>query len=278
MAQSAISPTIPLLDLRKFRDPFVTAKGELVASVATRGAAGCTIVNADDPSTPELLKRTNGPVLRFGRADGADVCAVDVRLGEDLRPHFTLVSPYGSGLVSVGARGLHQVANALAAAAAALLVGCSVAEVVDGLADPSLSPARMEVVRTAQGVTVINDAYNANPASMRAGLASLAELSVTKRYAVLGVMAELGPQSELWHRRIAEEAHASDIAVIAVNAPDYGDKAVHVPSQDGAIELLAASGAFDEGRAILVKGSLVAGLQAMAERLIRQLGGPEVRS
>ena len=250
------------------------AKGELVVSVAGLGDKGCAVLNADDSSTRRIRARTDGPILTFGEAPGADVRATNVRLDDDLRPRFDLVSPFGEATVRVGARGLHQVSNALAAAAGALLVGSSIDHVVAGLADPMLSPARMEVVRTAAGPIVINDAYNANPASMRAGLAALCQLSARPRVAVLGVMAELGPAGDSWHRQIADEANDSAIHVIAVNAPAYGAKAFHVQSQDEVLTALDNLGALDGGAAVLVKGSLVAGLQSLAVRLIGELGGP----
>ena len=125
-------------------------------------------------------------------------------------------------------------------------------------------------MRTASGALILNDSYNANPASMRAGLSALCELPARRRIAVLGVMAELGEQSASMHRLIATDASASGLIVVAVNAPEYGPGMIHVDTQDAAIERMGALG---DGDAVLVKGSLVAGLRALAERLIALSGG-----
>jgi UDP-N-acetylmuramoyl-tripeptide--D-alanyl-D-alanine ligase len=110
---------------------------------------------------------------------------------------------------------------------------------------------------------VINDAYNANPASMEAALRSLAALPARRRIAVLGVMAELGDGGAVEHKRIAALARDLDIEVIAVDAPDYGVEVVH--GIDGALDVLQ----LDDGDALLVKGSRVAGLEVLADRLLR---------
>ena len=122
----------------------------------------------------------------------------------------------------------------------------------------------MELSTTDGGVTVINDAYNANPTSMTAALQSLAKLDATNRYAVLGTMAELGDDGPAAHREIAAQAKNLGIAVIAVDEPAYGDDATHVSGVDGAVAALGDLGA---GDAVLVKGSRVAALERVAEAL-----------
>ena len=121
----------------------------------------------------------------------------------------------------------------------------------------------MELTRTTAGALVLNDAYNANPASMAAALHSLAALPARRRVAVVGVMAELGPDGPAAHRRIAELARELGIDVIAVAAPDYG-----VPVVANIDAAIAALGPVDDGDAVLVKASRVAGLERLAHALV----------
>ena len=209
---------------------------------------------------------TDASVVTFGR--GGDVHAVDVELDGVLRPSFRLVSPWGEALVRVGARGLHQVDNALAAAAAALVCDLSLDDVVAGLATAALSPWRMELAMTPTGASVLNDAYNANPTSMAAALQSLTELPARQRTAVLGVMAELGDRSDDEHAAIGELARGLGIRVIAVARPAYGGE--DVPDTAGALALLGGLGPHD---AVLVKGSRVARLEEVAIALLDDSSG-----
>jgi UDP-N-acetylmuramoyl-tripeptide--D-alanyl-D-alanine ligase len=174
--------------------------------------------------------------------------------------------------VHLGVRGAHQVMNALAAAAAALAAGVSPEDTVEGLAHAALSPWRMDLQRTPSGALVLNDAYNANPTSVEAALRSLAALPISaagRRVAVLGVMAELGPNAPELHRATADLAGELGITVIAVDAPDYGQPVVQ--GVDGALAALEAMGPLHEGDAVLVKGSRVAGLERLAEKLVARV-------
>jgi UDP-N-acetylmuramoyl-tripeptide--D-alanyl-D-alanine ligase len=151
------------------------------------------------------------------------------------------------------------VGNALAAAGAALVAGVGVEQVASGLSAAHPSPWRMALITTPTGALVLNDAYNANPTSMAAALDALRALPARRRVAVLGVMAELGPESDLEHRRIATYADDLGIEVLAVAAPEY-ERAM-VDDIEGA---LAALGPLGDGDAVLVKGSRVAGLERLA--------------
>jgi UDP-N-acetylmuramoyl-tripeptide--D-alanyl-D-alanine ligase len=185
-----------------------------------------------------------------------------VELDESLRPSFRLLSPWGDTAVALGVSGRHQVANALAAAGAALAAGAPLDAVAAGLAAARPSPWRMALATSRSGATVLNDAYNANPTSMEAALRSLAALPGRRRVAVLGVMAELGPTSAAEHARMGALAAELGIRVIAVGVADYGvDPVVDIEAA------LAALGPIAEGDAILVKGSRVAGLERLANRL-----------
>lgn len=249
------------LELFGHLDEVVRAKGELVESLPSDGVA---VLNANVPEVSSMADRTVARVLTFG-FEHADVAATDVRLDSQLRPSFHLNSPWGSVGVHLEVRGEHQVANALAAAAAGLASGVRLQAVAEGLQQAEISPWRMEMSTTPSGALVLNDAYNANPASMQAALRALALLEAPRRTAVLGPMAELGEHTVSAHREVAELASELRVRLIAVGAPDYGPPAESVADVEGALELL---GELDERDAVLVKGSRVAGLERLAEALV----------
>ena len=236
------------------------SKGELVEALP---ASGTAVLNAADPRVAAMASRTAATVVRFGA--GGDVVAEEVRLDDELRPSFRLRSPEGDADVRLGVAGHHQVDNALAAAAAAVAVGASLDDVVTGLASARLSPMRMALGRAPSGVVVLNDAYNANPASMAAGLRALAALPARRRLAFLGTMAELGERAVSDHRDIAALAAELGVQVVAVGEPAYG---VEVVPDVAAAASRAADLGLGEGDAVLVKASRVARLERLAEALL----------
>lgn len=233
------------------------AKGELIAALPADGTA---VLNADDPLVAAMAGRSAAKVLTFGRGS-ADVRASQVALGADLRATFVLESPWGTAEVRMSIAGEHHVINALAAAAVGLDAGVPVEKVAAALGSAGMSPWRMEMAVNAQGATIINDAYNANPTSTNAALTALASLPARRRVAVLGEMAELGPDSTALHREVAERAHEMGIEVLAVGTADYGVEPCGI---EQAIEVLEAL-ATDE--AALVKGSRVAELERLVQRV-----------
>jgi UDP-N-acetylmuramoyl-tripeptide--D-alanyl-D-alanine ligase len=237
------------------------AKGELIESLPP---GGCAVLNADNPHVAAMAGRASCDVLTFG-VDGGEVRATNVRVDDVLRPSFVLETPAGSVDVQLDVRGAHMALNAAAACAAALAVGVDLADAAAGLTAASLSPWRMEVAKAPNGLVVINDAYNANPTSMRAALRALSELAVTDRVAVVGEMAELGVEGAAEHRAVAAEASAAGIRVIAVDAPAYGPHAEHVA---GLAAAATALGPATADTAVLVKGSRVAGLERLAADLL----------
>lgn len=242
-----------------------TAKAELVESLPADGTA---VLNADDPLVLAMSRRTGAAVRTFGLGGGAEVRATGVMLDALARPSFRLVAPEGSAPVRLALHGPHQVANALAAAAAALAAGVPVAAVAEGLEGVGPPRWRMTVLATRSGAVVVNDAYNANPTSTRAALESLAAMAADRRVAVLGEMAELGPSAPAAHREVASVAGELGVELVAFRTPSYG-----VPAVDDAPALLRRLGPLGRGDAVLVKASRAAGLESLSDALVRDLGG-----
>jgi UDP-N-acetylmuramoyl-tripeptide--D-alanyl-D-alanine ligase len=247
------------------------AKGELVEALPADGVA---VLNADDPNVAAMASRTRARVVRFGCAADADVRAEDVTLDAG-RARFTLVTPVGRAPVALQLVGEHHVWNALAAAAVAIERGGTAEGVaaVLGAARPE-SRWRMEVIERADGVTVVNDAYNANPDSMGAALRALTALGSGRRtWAVLGPMGELGDTAEAAHAGVG--ALAGELGVdelVAVDCPRYGAAfagAREVHGVDGAVALLRAELA--PGDVVLVKASRAMGLERVAAGLVEQV-------
>ncbi len=236
------------------------AKAELVESLPPGGTA---VLNGDDALVSAMAAQATAlAVLRFGLSSEADVTATEVILDGELRPSFRLRSPWGDTEVRLAVRGRHQVGNALAAAAAALACDVEPSAVAAGLSGASLSPWRMELLRSPTGALVLNDAYNANPVSVAGALRALAELDARRRIAVLGTMAELGEVSDREHRAVAALAHELGVRVVSVGEAAYGGEVVAGPD-----EAVVALGPLGEGDVVLVKGSRVAGLERLAARL-----------
>jgi UDP-N-acetylmuramoyl-tripeptide--D-alanyl-D-alanine ligase len=242
------------------------AKGELVEALPESGVA---VLNADDPAVAAMASRTGARVVSVGRSPGADVRADDVVLDAG-RPRFRLVSEQGTADVALRLVGAHHVGNALSAAAVALECGATPEGVATALS--AAAPAsrwRMEVADRADGVTVVNDAYNANPESMRAALQALAAIGSPGRrtWAVLGRMAELGDESRAAHAETA--AVAAELGVdelVTVAAPEYGAGRA-VPDRGAALALLRAE--LQPGDVVLVKASRAAGLDRLADALVQ---------
>ena len=241
------------------------AKSELVAALPPSGWA---VLNADDERVAAMAGSTAARVLTFGVA-GGDVRASGLVLDDELRPTFRLRSPWGETDVRLEVRGAHHAANAAAAAAAALAAGVPLEQVADGLARARLSPWRMDLARAAGGGLVLNDAYNANPASTGAALEALAAIPARRRVAVLGPMLELGAHSAAEHRRIGDLARRLGIdRLVTVAAPAYGGDDVGDPAQ-----AVALVGPVGPGDAVLVKGSRAAGLERLAAELLAAPAG-----
>jgi UDP-N-acetylmuramoyl-tripeptide--D-alanyl-D-alanine ligase len=269
------------------REAIAATKAELPQAVP---ASGVVILNADDPVVAAMADQTAARVVRVARSSDADVWAEDVTLDELARPRFTLHAAGAQTDVSLAVHGDHQVSNALCAAAVALECGASLDQVAAALdAAGPVSRHRMQVHTRDDGVTVVNDAYNANPDSMRAGLKALAWMAKSggpepgqkrKSWAVLGEMAELGDDAIAEHDsigRLAVRLDVSRLVVVgtgrsmsamhhgAVMEGSWGSEAVMVADADAALALLRAE--LQDGDVVLVKASNSAGLGALADAL-----------
>jgi len=257
------------------------AKGELVEALPSAESGGVAVLNADDQIVSAMASRTPARVVRFGEGRDADVRAVDVLVAPDGRASFTLVARGEAASVSLRVHGEHQVSNALAVAAVALECGLPLNTVAERLSQAvPQSRWRMEVTERADGVTVVNDAYNANPESMRAALKALAIMAHGRRsVAVLGHMAELGDTARDAHdalgrlivrldisQLLAVGDTARPIALGAALEGSWNGESEWVPDVAAAIARLAEL--VQPGDVVLVKGSRSAGMERVAEALL----------
>ncbi|AVH59236.1 MULTISPECIES: UDP-N-acetylmuramoyl-tripeptide--D-alanyl-D-alanine ligase [Streptomyces] len=266
------------------REHIAQAKGEIVEALPEDGTA---ILNADDPLVRAMASRTKARVLLFGESDEADVRAENVRLTDNGQPAFSLRTPSGCSDVTMRLYGEHHVSNALAAAAVAHELGMSADEIAVALSEAgSLSRWRMEVTERPDGVTVVNDAYNANPESMRAALRALAAMGKASQakggrtWAVLGEMAELGDEALAEHDavgRLAVRLNVSKLVAVggreaswlqlgAYNEGSWGEESVHVSDAQAAVDLLRSE--LRPGDVVLVKASRSVGLERVAQALL----------
>ena len=255
-------------------DTVARAKTELVEAL---GPTGTAVLNADDQRVAAMAPRAPGAVVRYAVDGDAEWRAEDVTLDAQACARFTARGPSAAVAVELPMPGAHNVGNALAAIAVADVCGVAPSDAAAGLASAQLSPWRMELHRRDDGVVVINDAYNANPSSTAAALDTLAALTATRRWAVLGLMAELGPGSAQAHREIGQRCArlgidwlvpvGSDAEEIAAGARAAAFDGTIIPVDDaaGARDVLTASMA--SGDAVLVKASRSVGLERLALEL-----------
>ena len=265
------------------RTAVAQAKGELVEALPDDGVA---VLNADDDAVAAMASRSRARVVTFGLGAQAEVRAVDVVLDALARPSFRMRTAAGEVDVSLSLHGAHHVSNALAAAAVALELGLDLDSVAAALAEcKAVSRWRMQVSERADGLVVINDAYNANPESMKAALAALAAIgagSDRRMHAVLGVMAELGSTAATAHRELGAAAAligVHQLVVVGAAATGIADGAIEAgldPGRVSVVDDVADAVALLErdlgdGDVVLVKASRSADLQRVAEAL---LAGP----
>ncbi|WP_435735668.1 UDP-N-acetylmuramoyl-tripeptide--D-alanyl-D-alanine ligase [Cellulosimicrobium sp. PMB13] len=260
------------------------AKSEIVTGLAPGGTA---VLNADDLRVAAMAGVAPGEVVTFGTIPSADVRAEGLRIDRTGRVAFTLRTRATAGgetaeaAVTLGLVGEHHVTNALAAATAALRLGVALPDVAARLSDArALSPHRMQVTERADGVTVIDDSYNANPDSMRAALKALAVVAGRDRrsVAVLGEMLELGDDARVAHDDIGRLVVRLNIKLLVVvgegaggihdgatQEGSWGDETRFVPDVAAAAALLREE--LREGDVVLVKASNGSGLWRLGDEL-----------
>ncbi len=256
----------------------VRAKTEMVTDLLPTDVA---VLNADDPRVAGMSEHTRARVVTFGQGAVADVRASGVRAtssGTTFTVHFASGE---SRTVSFRVLGEHHVMNALAAAATAELLGVPADSIVEALQSVQTAERwRMEVLGGRDGITVINDAYNASPDSMTAALKTLAQIAEPgqRTIAVLGEMSELGELAGEEHDRIGllvVRLNISQLVVVgsgarrmyisAIREGSWDGEAAMVETPDEAIELLRTS--VGPGDTVLVKSSNSAGLRFLGDQL-----------
>jgi len=255
------------------------AKAEILEGMTRNGRL---VFNADDPGTRWISKRYRGNTTSFALHSKADWTAGDIRVGTDWGMQFRLEGPPGVESVSLRTVGEHQIYNALAAAATAHLLGMEMAAIARGLDAVESPPMRMEVVHLNKGITVINDAYNANPLSMHYALKTLSHVATGRTIAVLGDMAELGAYSVDAHTALGREIHRWGINLLfcvgtfapyivqgAVGAGVHPTAAVAVENREELSKRLIQS--VTTGDWILIKGSRVMKMEAVLDALRKDL-------
>ena len=254
------------------------AKGEILEGLPKDGVA---IVNGDDVAVMEQAHRTSANVITFGTGPSSDVRATDLRLDDRACPAFTLHHGDRAVPVALLLHGEHSVHNALAAAAVGVTLQVPIEEIASALgASTPQSRWRMEVRESEEGWIIVNDAYNANPDSMRAALEVLATMSANHRsWAVLGEMKELGETAEAEHEAIGRlvcdlgitrlvgigaGAHPMERACQAEGSAIT--EATWVATPDEAVTLLRSE--LNPGDVVLVKASRSIGLERLAAALM----------
>ena len=265
------------------------AKGELVEALPPDGWA---VLNIDDPLVWSMRRRTSAQVLPWSTMQPLDDGVWASGLAGDAYGRYSFALHDGrndqSESVQLQLTGRHQVANAVAAAAAAVAVGLELDQVAAALAAASpRSRWRMELHDRSDGVTVINDSYNANPDSMRAALTTLAELGRAGRHtwAVLGDMLELGETAAEEHAAIGRFAaesgvehlvaigdHAARITSAAVAAGLPSGRAVQVTAKADAVAVVTSD--LGPGDVVLVKASRGLALDTVADEILTAVGPP----
>jgi UDP-N-acetylmuramoyl-tripeptide--D-alanyl-D-alanine ligase len=253
------------------------AKAELVQALPPASRGGFAVLNADDEAVAAMARKTLAQVMFYGK--GATVEARDVTLDAAGRPSFTLHTPAAAAPVRLPLPGEHQVANALAAASVAGVLGVATDRIAEALSSAvPRSPNRFQMTERPDGVTVIDDAYNANPVSMQAALRTLAMMAAGRRtIAVLGEMTGQAEGTARQHATIGTLTGELGIATVVVvgtgEGPDSlaaaaraADVSVHaVPDRQAAIDLLQES--LRPADLLLVKASSELGLSAVAAAL-----------
>ena len=240
-------------------DGVAVAKRELVEALP---ASGTAVLNADDSRVAAMQAHTAATVVTYGTAGDVRVGAVE--LDRMARAAFRVDTPWGHADVRLAVSGAHMAYNAAAALAVVGVVEGSIDAAAAALESARVTGGRMEVAVAPSGAVIVNDAYNANPDSIRAALDAVAAMAGTRKVAVLGAMAELG-EPEVGHAQVAADAADRGIELVPVGTALYGPP----PAAASAATFdVATLGELGDGDIVLVKASNSAGLWVVAERLL----------
>ncbi|GGC70975.1 UDP-N-acetylmuramoyl-tripeptide--D-alanyl-D-alanine ligase [Hoyosella rhizosphaerae] len=271
------------------REVIAQTKGELPESLPSAEQGGVAILNIDDALVAAMAQRTSARVVFVGQSEKAHIRAVDITMDEQARASFTMVTPQGEIPVKLAVHGEHLITNALSAAAVALECGATLPAIAASLGDAKgVSGRRMEVSTRPDGVTVINDSYNANPDSVRAALKALVTMARsggTRRrcWAILGEMGELGDDSVVEHDRIGRQAVRlliDKLVVVGTGRPShamhqgavmegsFNNESILVDDPAAALDVLVDE--LEPGDVVLVKASKAIGLWVVADALLAQ--------
>ena len=243
------------------------AKGELLANLDRDGTA---VINMDDDFA-QLWRRLAGPrrCLGFAIDSAADVAAEWCR--EETGSRIEMTTPAGPIRLRLALPGRHNVANAAAATAAALAVGAGPEAIVNGLEGIRPIPGRLEPKSIGDGICIIDDTYNANPASLQAGLEVLAGFP-GRHWLVLGDMAELGDQACDYHRQVAQLVHDYSVERLLtigelsrLTTASFGEGARHYASMEALVASLEET--LEPDTTVLIKGSRSMGLEGVVAAL-----------
>jgi UDP-N-acetylmuramoyl-tripeptide--D-alanyl-D-alanine ligase len=252
-----------------------TTKSELIQSLNAQGVA---ILGTYDEFTPAMAKLHEGKTLTFGESSECDIRAADIEVREG-RAHFDLITPEGRSAVGLRIVGLHQVANALAVAAVATVLGFSLDQIASGLSTAESHAKWRMQIEELPSLVLINDAYNASPEAIAAALQTLvlfAQERGGESWAFLGKMHELGESSNADHAAIGSLASELGIDhLVCVGAPEYAatissasDTTVH-----RCVDIEAAIGVaenLNQGDVVLVKASRSEKLEILADAISAQ--------
>ena len=239
-------------------DGVARAKGELVMAL---DASGFAVLNADDERVVAMRSLTDATVITYGASSLADVRVTSCVLDDRACVAVSIESPWGKASWKMNVPGEHMAHNAVGAIAVAGVFGLDLQRAADAISNSVLSEMRMQHRTARSGALIIDDSYNANPASMTAALHALSATKASRRIAVLGVMAELS-EPEQDHSQISELAQKLGIEVLALGTDLYG---VQSRTIDEIATMLSAT---ENTAAILVKGSRVAQLEKLVSLLV----------
>lgn len=251
------------LELLGSQEAIALAKGELLQSLPSDG---CAVLNAQDPWQVKLAELVIGDVIFYGVGEASQITASQVTIHDLDGVEFILQTPNGEIRCFLPLPGMHNVTNALAAAAVGYRFGLTLQEIAAGLESVSLTGMRLEVKSGISGTRLIDDSYNASPVSMKAALELLAGSQGTRKIAVLGEMYELGEEEVCGHREVGEKAAALQIDCLCTVGPlaqeiaagalsaGLDKERVHVfQEKTEAVSFL--KGYVQEGDVVLIKGS-----------------------